>query len=118
VFATVQSVRTVPARVRTGGTIVSLSVREGDQVEKGQVVAVVADQKLGMQIATLDAQIAALKAELTKAEADQARNETLFAAGATSKTQMEALRTTAAVAGFNQSLALTLFHHGVISRHE
>ena len=32
VFATIQSTYTVPARVRTGGTIVDLKVRQGDQV--------------------------------------------------------------------------------------
>ena len=64
VFATVESERVVPARVRTGGTIVGLSVREGDHVEQGQVVAVIADAKLGLQVASVDAQIAGLKAQL------------------------------------------------------
>jgi multidrug efflux pump subunit AcrA (membrane-fusion protein) len=39
VFATVESVRTVPARTRIGGTLVELTVREGDAVKEGQVLA-------------------------------------------------------------------------------
>lgn len=98
VFATVESVRVVPARVRTGGTIVGLTVHEGDHVEKGQVVAVIADQKLDLQVTTLDAQIAGLKAQLTKAEADLARNEPLFTAGVIAKTRLEDFRTAVSVA--------------------
>ena len=98
VFATVESVRVVPARVRTGGTIVALAVREGAQVEKGQVVTVIADQKLNLQATTLDAQIAGLKAQLTKAEADLERNAPLAQAGVISKTRMDEVRTAVSVA--------------------
>ena len=49
VFATVESIEVVPARVRTGGTIASLSVREGDRVTAGQVVATIGDEKLTLQ---------------------------------------------------------------------
>jgi len=35
VFATVESIRTAPARTRIGGTIDELSIREGDRVEVG-----------------------------------------------------------------------------------
>ena len=98
VFATVESLRVVPARVRTGGTIVGLSVHEGDHVEKGQVVAVVADQKLDLQVTSLDAQIAGLRATLAKAQADLDRNEPLLRAGVTSKTRMDEVRTAVSVA--------------------
>ena len=98
VFATVESMRVVPARVRTGGTIVALAVREGDQVEKGQVVTVIADQKLDLQVTTLDAQIAGLKAQLAKAEADLERNAPLAQAGVISKTRMDEVRTAVSVA--------------------
>ena len=98
VFATVESVRVVPARVRTGGTIVGLSVHEGDHVEKGQVVALIADPKLDLQVTALDAQIAGLKAQLTKAEADLQRNEPLLQAGVTSKSRMDEVRTAVSVA--------------------
>ena len=98
VFATVESVRTVPARVRTGGTIVGLPVREGDPVDKGQVVAVIADQKLDLQVAALEAQIAALRAQLTKAEGDLARSEPLFKSGDVAKARLDELRAAQSVA--------------------
>ena len=60
VFATVESIVIEPARTRIGGTIASLAVREGDRVEQGQVVATVADEKLALQMKSLDAQIAGL----------------------------------------------------------
>ena len=41
VFATVESPNAVPARTRIGGTLASLSVRQGDPVNQGQVIAVV-----------------------------------------------------------------------------
>ena len=41
VFATVESAYVVPARVRTGGTILELKVRQGDHVDQGQVIALV-----------------------------------------------------------------------------
>ena len=55
VFATVESPNVVPARTRIGGTLASLSVRQGDAVKQGQVIAVVADDKLLMHIRSLDA---------------------------------------------------------------
>jgi len=42
VFATVESANVVPARARIGGTVAGLSVRAGDPVRPGQVIAVVA----------------------------------------------------------------------------
>ena len=50
VFATIQSTYTVPARVRTGGTIVSLAVRQGDYVTRGQIIANIGDPKLTEQL--------------------------------------------------------------------
>ena len=89
VFSTVESSEIVPARVRTGGTIASLSIKEGDHVERDQVVAVIGDQKLILQRDALDAQIAAAKAQLTKAEADLARAKSLMRSGTVSKAQYD-----------------------------
>lgn len=98
VFATVESQTIVPARVRTGGTIVSLSVREGDLVRQGQVIAVLTDRKLAQQIAALDAGINGLKAQQAQAQAEVDRNVALFDNGVTSKTAMDQLRTALALA--------------------
>jgi len=57
VFATVESISVVPARGRIGGTIVQLNVREGDPVTRGQAIAAIGDEKLALQMKSLDAQI-------------------------------------------------------------
>ncbi len=98
VFATVESREVEPARVRTGGTIASFSVREGDWVQAGQVVATIGDEKLTLQKAALDAQIAGLKAQLEQAQTDLARATALVERGITSKAQFDAATTAADVA--------------------
>ena len=70
VFATVESPNVVPARARIGGTVATLSVRQGDLVTPGQVIAVVGDEKLLLQINSLDAQIAGLQSQLAQAQTD------------------------------------------------
>ena len=85
VFATVESLEVVPARVRTGGTIASLAVREGDHVERDQVLALVADPKLLLQQAALDAQITGLQAQLAQAKLELGRAEALLRSGAVSR---------------------------------
>jgi RND family efflux transporter MFP subunit len=93
VFATVESIVTEPARTRIGGTIASLAVREGDRVEQGQVVATVGDEKLALQLKSLDAPIAGLDAQVAQAQADLARAEELFVKGITPKTALDQART-------------------------
>ena len=78
VFATVESRRVVPGRSRIGGTVAALAVKEGDHVELGQVIATVGDEKLALQMKSLDAQIAGLEAQLAQAQTDLARAEDLF----------------------------------------
>ena len=70
VFATVESISVVPARGRIGGTIVQLNVREGDPVKSGQAIATVGDEKLALQMKSLDAQISALQAQSDQAQID------------------------------------------------
>lgn len=97
VFATVESQNIIPARVRTGGTIVSLSVHEGDVVRQGQVIAILTDHKLAQQIAALDASINGLKAQQAQAQAELTRNAPLFDNGVISKTAMDQFRTAVSV---------------------
>jgi RND family efflux transporter MFP subunit len=98
VFATVESMEVVPARVRTGGTIISLAVKEGDHVERGQVLATIGDDKLVLQEGALDAQIAALTAQLTQAQTDLARVKALVGSGAVSRAQFDTATAAASVA--------------------
>jgi RND family efflux transporter MFP subunit len=93
VFATVESVVVESARTRIGGTIAALSVREGDRVEQGQVVATVGDEKLVLQMKSLDAQIAGLEAQLGQTQTDLARAEDLFSKGIIAKTALDQART-------------------------
>jgi RND family efflux transporter MFP subunit len=98
VFATVESPNVVPARARIGGTVVSLSVRQGDVVTQGQVIAVIGDDKLLLQINSLDAQIAGLQSQLAQAQSDLVRAETLYRQGAGPRTTMDQARTALEVA--------------------
>ncbi|MBI1239510.1 MAG: efflux RND transporter periplasmic adaptor subunit [Alphaproteobacteria bacterium] len=91
VFATVESVKTVPARARIGGTVGSLTVREGDIVAADQVLAIVADEKLSAQLQALEAQAA-------KARADLRRAEDLAARGVLPRAQLDGARAAADVA--------------------
>jgi RND family efflux transporter MFP subunit len=98
VFATVESPNVVPARARIGGTVASLSVHQGDSVTQGQVIAVVGDDKLLLQINSLDAQIAGLQSQLAQSQTDLTRAETLFRQGVGARTTMDQARTAVDVA--------------------
>ncbi len=93
VFATVESANVVPARARIGGTVVELAVKEGDAVKQGQVVATVGDEKLALQMKSLDAQISGLEAQFTQAQTDLTRAEDLFSRGTIPKTNLDQART-------------------------
>ncbi len=112
VFATVESRNVVPARARIGGTVVDLSVRDGDEVTQGQVLALVGDDKLQIQIHSLDAQIVGLRAQLAQGQADLARAETLARTGAVSRQQLDLARTAVDVA--NSALAARIAERGVV----
>jgi len=93
VFATVESSNVVPARARIGGTVARLSVKEGDRVEQGQVLANVGDEKLILQMRSLDAQIAGLQAQLAQAQTDLQRAESLFERGTIPRARLDEART-------------------------
>ena len=93
VFATVESASVVPARARIGGTVAALNVKEGDAVTRGQVVATVGDDKLALQMKSLDAQISALEAQVAQAQTDFTRAEDLFSRGTVPKTALDQART-------------------------
>jgi RND family efflux transporter MFP subunit len=98
VFATVESASVVPARARIGGTVAALNVKEGDAVKQGQVIATVGDDKLALQMKSLDAQISALEAQVAQAQADFTRAEDLFSRGTVPKTTLDQARTALNVA--------------------
>lgn len=77
------------ARARIGGTLVRLAVREGDLVRKGQVIGVVADQRLTFETGALEAQAAAAAAGAARAEADLGRVRTLFDKGVYARARLD-----------------------------
>lgn len=98
VFATVESISVVPARGRIGGTIVQLNVREGDPVTRGQAIATIGDDKLALQMKSLDAQIDALQAQASQAQIDFTRIEGLVERGTLPRTRLDEARTALNVA--------------------
>jgi len=98
VFATVESISVVPARSRIGGTVAQLNVREGDAVTRGQAIAVVGDEKLVLQMKSLDAQIQALQAQADQAQIDFDRTEGLVERGTLPRVKLDETRTALNVA--------------------
>src|SRR5271166_3761909 len=70
VVATVEPVHQLVARARIGGTIASLAIKEGDVVAAGAEIAVVADQKLALQMQALDSRIASQQSQRDQAKTD------------------------------------------------
>ena len=114
VFATVESQNVVPARARIGGTVVDLDVRDGDEVREGQVLALVGDDKLHLQLHALDAQIAGLRSQLSQAQTEFNRAETLSHTGAVSRQQYDQARTAVDVA--NSALTARIAERAVVAQ--
>lgn len=93
VFATVESWREVEARTRIAGSLRSLAVREGDFVTAGQVLAEVEDPKLALQLAALDARLAAQAAQRRQAVLDHERARALRATGAATQVRLDETQT-------------------------
>lgn len=93
VYGTVEARDRSPARARLGGTIIELSVSEGDLVEAGQELARIVDDKLDFQLAALQARRDAVTAQLANAEADLQRGEDLLKDGVTTTQRVDALQT-------------------------
>lgn len=115
VFATIQSTYTVPARVRTGGTILSLKVRQGDSVTQGQIIAMVGDPKLALQSNSYAAQVAAARAQVDLAKADFDRAQRLVGAGAIARSMYDQAQTNYNVA---QSNLRSLIAQGAVVREQ
>lgn len=86
------------ARARIGGTLVELSVKEGDFVRKGEVVGRIEDQRLTFQTSAFDAQVAAAAAEAARARAELTRINALYEKGVYSKARLEQAQASARAA--------------------
>ena len=78
VYATVRSRDLIYARVRTPGTVESLKVDEGDAVQEGQVLALVADPKISLKMKAIDARIVAATSRMDTAKLELDRARTLL----------------------------------------
>lgn len=81
VFGQVQSRNLVPARARIGGTVRTVSVSEGTQVEEGETVATVVDEKIALELAAAEARIREVRSQLDNARTELERAEQLLARG-------------------------------------
>ncbi len=114
VFATVESANVVPARARIGGTVAELSVKDGDEVKQSQVLAIVGDEKLVLQMKSLDAQIAGLRAQFSQAETDLRRAQELFDKGTIPRARFDQAQTAHNVA--NNALRAKVAERSVIEQ--
>ncbi len=98
-LATIPDLKTVGAEVTTAdqavalaripGTLVEISVREGDMVAKGQRIATISDARIGFEAGAYDAQAAAAEAEAVRARAELGRVRELHEHGVYSKARLE-----------------------------
>lgn len=98
VVATVEPVHQLVARTRIGGTVASLTLKEGDQVKTGQELAVIADPKLALQIQALDQRIRSQVAQRDKAANDFTRTQELQKRGVSTQAQLDAVKSALDVA--------------------
>jgi RND family efflux transporter MFP subunit len=80
------------ARARIGGTVQRLVVREGDQVRRGQLLAVVVDQRLSLEAQAGSASVAAAEALAERARGDLGRAQFLFERGVYAQARMDAVQ--------------------------
>jgi len=111
VFGQVETRTIVPARARIGGTIQSIAVSEGSEVAEGEVIAAVLDEKLALQRDAANAQLEAIRSQLTNATTELGRAEQLLQRGAgtqsrvdTAQTQVEVLTNQMAAADANRAV--------------
>lgn len=114
VFATVEAAHVVPARARIGGTLISFLVQDGDQVQAGQQIAMVADPTLAQQLDAADADVVAARAQLAQANLDFTRAKALVGEGAVSRSVFDAAQTGVNVA--NATLNAKIAAHAALEQ--
>jgi len=92
VYASVRSRDRVEARVRIQGTIAELTVKEGQSVNAGDVLALIADQKITLKLHGLDAQIKGARSRLAAAQSDVERAKELLSRGVAPQARYDQLK--------------------------
>ncbi|MFZ3033672.1 MAG: efflux RND transporter periplasmic adaptor subunit [Parvibaculum sp.] len=93
VIATVEPVHELSARSRISGTISVVNVKEGDKVKADDKIAVVADEKLALQMRAIQARIEAQQAERAQAKIEFDRATELRRTGAGSQSKLDQAKT-------------------------
>ena len=114
VIATVEPVHQLVARARIGGTVTALKIKEGDVVAAGAEIALIADQKLFLQMQALDQRIKSQQAQRDKAKDDFDRARELLQRGVTTKVLFDQAKTMLDVA--DRNLAAIRSDRGVIEQ--
>ncbi len=114
VFGQVQSRDTVAARARIGGTVVEITVEEGNAVSAGDTIANVVDQKLALQLEAIEARQLAISAQLDNARTNLERTRQLFQRGTIAKTRLDEMQTQFSV--LENELSAVIADKAVISR--
>jgi RND family efflux transporter MFP subunit len=86
------------ARARIGGTLSRLLVREGDTVRRGQLVALISDQRLALEAQGGAAGVVAAEALAGRARADLGRYQALFDRGFVAQARLDQVRADARAA--------------------
>lgn len=92
VFGQVESRIVAPARARIGGSIRELRISPGDEVREGQALAVIADDKLALQLNAADAKIEALNSQLENARVQFERAQQLRTSGSGTQANLDQSR--------------------------
>ncbi|TDH38768.1 efflux RND transporter periplasmic adaptor subunit [Pseudohoeflea suaedae] len=93
VHGSVETRDVAPARARIGGVVVELTITEGDEVEEGQAIGLVRDDKISFQIEALDGQLAAFESQLKTADTELDRAQKLIAQGVVTRQRLDQLST-------------------------
>lgn len=86
------------ARARIGGTLQRVHVREGAEVRRGQLLAVIVDHRLSLEAQAGSAGIGAAEARAEQARGDLRRAQYLFERGVYAQARMDAVQAQASAA--------------------
>lgn len=94
VIARIEAGDTATARSRLQGVVTRLNLAEGQIVSSGDVVAVVTDETIRPQMASLESRIAGLESQIRQSADDVARNEALLTQGFYPRARLDEQKTT------------------------
>ncbi len=114
VVATVEPAHQLVARARIGGTIASLTIKEGDTVAAGAQIALVTDQKLALQMQALDSRTGSQQSRRDQAKVDFDRVAELLKRGVSTQNQLDQAKTSLDVA--DRTLAAMQADRSVIAQ--